>query len=76
MIRLHNAAGASELKPFHVGILNEIVEQEPNDEPGKPQKLDTLPAAIAGRLAKRGDVDTYAVQLTTGQTLVAALAAQ
>ena len=76
LIRLYNEAGASELKPFTIGTLSEIAEQEPNDEPTKPHKLDTLPVAVYGRLAKRGDVDTFAIELTSGQTLVAALDAQ
>lgn len=76
LIRLSNEAGASDLQLFTIGTLPEIAEQEPNNEPTRPHLLDTLPAAVYGRLAKRGDVDTFAVELCAGQTLVAALDAQ
>ena len=50
-----------------------MVEQEPNDEPAKAQKVERLPVVVNGRLGKRGDVDTFEVELRKGQTLVAAL---
>jgi hypothetical protein len=72
-IRLFNKEGASELRPFLIGTLPEVVEVEPNDAPSAPQRIETLPATINGRLAKAGDVDGFAVDLRAGQTLVAAL---
>ena len=39
------------------------LEQEPNDEAGKPQKLD-LPAAVAGRFDKERDADWFEITPT------------
>jgi hypothetical protein len=73
-LRLTNADGATAIRPFVVGTLPEIVEQEPNDDGAKPRVLDH-PVVINGRLGKREDVDIVAVQLKTGQTLVASFQA-
>jgi hypothetical protein len=74
-VRLHDDQGASELRPFLIDTLPEVVEKEPNDEPAKPQTLAALPAVVNGRLAKAGDVDCFAVRLQKGQTLVVSLEA-
>lgn len=73
-IRLFEDAGASSLRPFVVGLLPELRETEPNDEPAKAQTV-ALPALVNGKLAKTGDVDVFAVSLKKGQTLVASLTA-
>ena len=72
-VRLHNQEGASELRPFVIGALPEVVEAEPNDAPSAPDRVESLPATINGRLAKAGDVDGFAIDLHAGQTFVAAL---
>jgi hypothetical protein len=72
-IRLHDDEGASELRPFIVGTLGEVVEQEPNDDPKWPHELKTSTVVVSGKLAKAGDVDGFAVPLKEGQTLVASL---
>lgn len=72
-LRAYTADGASNLRPFVVGILPEIAEVEPNDDPKKPQVLSAPAVVVNGRLAKPGDVDGFAVLLRKGQTLVAAL---
>jgi len=74
-VRVYNAEGASAPLPFAVGTLPETSEQEPNDSPKKPQTLPSSTCLVNGRLEKRGDVDTYAVSLVKGQTLVAAVTA-
>jgi hypothetical protein len=74
-IRLYNDEGASVARPFIVGLLPEITEQEPNDDPQKPQVVAQPSVVINGRLGKTDDVDTFAVKLTKGQTLVASLEA-
>lgn len=74
-IRLYNKEGASELRPFMVGNLSELNEQEPNDDYRKPQALPSAQVVVNGRLGKAGDVDGYAVKLQKGQTLVASLEA-
>jgi hypothetical protein len=74
-LRIFNAEGASAPLPFIVGTLLELNEQEPNDNPKKPQMLASSTCLVNGRLEKRGDVDTFAVTLHKGQTLVAAVTA-
>ena len=74
-IRLHDDDGASIARPFFVGLLPEVQEVEPNDDPKRPQVLSSSKLVVNGRLDKPGDVDTFAVKLTKGQTLVASLEA-
>ncbi len=74
-LRLYDEQGASAPRPFIVGTVPEVREQEPNDEPKQPQRIDSLPVNVNGRLEKTGDVDGFALQLNKGQTLVAALEA-
>ena len=70
-LRLHDDEGASAARPFVIGALPEVNEQEPNDDPLKPHKLPEGAMTVNGRLAKNGDVDTFAFSLSKGQTLVA-----
>ncbi len=70
-LRLHDKQGASSLRPFVVGILPEIQEKEPNDDPARAQGIEPAGAVLNGRLGKSGDVDCFAVKLTKGQTLTA-----
>jgi hypothetical protein len=72
-LRAYNADGASGLRPFVVGMLPEVAEKEPNDEPKKAQVLEGLSVVVNGKLEKPGDVDCFAVMLKKGQTLVASL---
>jgi hypothetical protein len=81
-LRLYNEEGASTAVPFLIGSLPETTELEPNDAPDSPQKLsDFAPppgdaeVTINGVLRKNDDVDGFAVTLTAGQTLIAAVAA-
>ncbi len=74
-LRLFDKEGASSPRPFLVGNLPEVLEQEPNDEFRKPQRIDAPGTTINGRLDKPGDVDCFALQLSKGQTLVASLGA-
>ena len=70
-LRWHNAEGTSELRPFVVGQLPETVETEPNNAAKDAQKIAALPMVMNGRLEKRNEVDTFAVTLKAGETLVA-----
>ena len=70
-IRLFDEEGATDLRPFVIGILPEIQEVEPNDELQTAQRLNTTSTTINGRLARAGDVDTFRIDLTRGQKLVA-----
>jgi len=47
--------------PLLVTDLPVTLEQEPNDDPQKPQKL-TLPVALAGRFDKERDADWYEIE--------------
>lgn len=73
LIRLYNAEGASALRVFVVGDQPEAVETEPNQEISRATPVDAMPATLNGRLEARGDVDSYAVKLDAGQTLVASM---
>lgn len=74
-IRLYDEQGSSVARPFFVGVLPEVMEKEPNDDPKKPHVLDAPNFVVNGRLDKPNEVDTFAVKLTKGQTLVASLEA-
>jgi hypothetical protein len=73
-VRLFNQDGATAMRPFVVGTLPEVAENEPNDGPDKLQAVEPR-LVINGKLAKSGDVDGYRIELRAGQTLVASLAA-
>ena len=73
-IRLFNKDGASELRPFFVSNLPEVIELERNDDFKKPQMLPGS-AVVSGKLDKSGDVDAFAISAKKGQTLVASLEA-
>ncbi len=75
-IRFFNAEGASSLRPFVIGTLPEVAEKEPNNAAKEAQKLETSQVVVNGVLDKGGDVDTFAVSLKAGQTLVASLTAK
>lgn len=75
-MRLFNAEGASPLRPFVIGTLPEFTEIEPNNGATEAQKIDSSQFVVNGVLDKNGDVDTFAVALKSGQTLVASLMAK
>jgi hypothetical protein len=75
LIRVFNEQGASTLRFLIVTREPQSSEQEPNDDFRKPQVLDHFPVSLNGRLDKSGDVDSFAVTLEAGQTLVASLEA-
>ena len=75
LVRVFNEQGASGPRFFIVTREPQAVEQEPNDDFMKPQAVDHLPVSLNGRLDKSGDVDSFAVTLEAGQTLVASLEA-
>lgn len=71
-LRFYNQEGASALRPFVIGGISERLEKEPNNELTAAQAVE-LPTIVNGRLEKSGDVDTYSMELESGQQLVAAL---
>lgn len=72
-LRLYDDSGASQPLPFIVGALPERVEKEPNNAIAEAGALDASIVVVNGAVAKRGDVDTFAIDLEAGQTLVAEL---
>src|SRR5262249_17941339 len=52
-----------------VSEVPELVEQEPNDEPAKANKVP-VPGAISGRFEKAGDVDHYSFAAKKGDRLI------
>ena len=75
-IRLHTAGGAATPRPFVVGHLPEVLEQDPNDSPAEPQTISSLPMTINGRFSGRNDADVYSFTAAAGQTIVSSLDAQ
>jgi hypothetical protein len=75
LVRLHNEEGASGLRFLIVTSEPQVAETEPNDDFAKPQVVNHFPASINGRLDKSGDVDSFAVALERGQTLIASVEA-
>lgn len=73
-VRLTGKTQAANLRPLIVGTAPETVEVEPNDEPDRPQPV-AAPLAVNGVLSKRGEVDGFAVELSAGQPLAAAVCA-
>lgn len=73
LVRFFNSDGASEPRPFVVGLRDEILEVEPNDDFRKAQRLDKSSVVINGKLDKAGDVDSFAIQAEQGKWIVAAV---
>src|SRR5437773_4055781 len=75
LIRIFNEQGASGPRFLIITREAQCIEREPNDDFRKPQTVDNLPVSLNGRLDKSGDVDSFAVTLEAGQTLIASLEA-
>ncbi|MFO0977960.1 MAG: PPC domain-containing protein [Planctomycetaceae bacterium] len=70
-LRVANAAGASEVFPFVVGVIPELAETEPNARLAEANVLTGSSMTVNGVLEKANDVDTFAIELAAGQTVVA-----
>lgn len=75
LVRLFNATGVSVPRFLVVTAQADAAETEPNDHFRKAPPVATLPVTIQGRLGKSGDVDSFAIELAAGQTLLAAVEA-
>lgn len=75
LVRVFNAAGASEPRMLVIGGGPIEPEQEPNNAFGSPRSTTHLPTTITGRLDQNGDVDSFAVTVEAGQWLDARLEA-
>lgn len=74
-IRFYNAFGTTPVRPFVVGVLPELPETEPNNKLAEAQYSELSSVVFNGVLEKTGDVDTYAVTLKQGQTVVVSMLA-
>ncbi len=74
-LRFCNPTGTTELKPFIVGLIPETTETEPNAKLSEANPVELPSVTVNGVLEKSGEVDTYSVTLSKGQTLVAAMQA-
>lgn len=74
-LRFANQAGATELRPFFVGTIPEISEAEPNARISEANAVQGEAITVNAVLEKAGDVDTYAVTVPAGRTLVASITA-
>ncbi len=68
-IRLWTQGGWSNPVRFLVGDLPNLIEGEPNDAPGQPQRVG-LPAVINGRIERKGDMDQFAFTVRACEQLV------
>ena len=75
LVRFFNDEGASNPALFVVDPrdAHHETDVEPNDGHRGAQSIKTMPCIIEGRLDKRGDVDSFAVWLEKGTSLVAQL---
>jgi hypothetical protein len=74
-LRLCNEFGATQLKPFIVGLIPEVSETEPNSRIADSQSLTAPSVTVNGVLQESGDVDTFSFPLKQGQTLFASMQA-
>ena len=74
-IRFYNQFGATELRPFFVGVIPEIAEAEPNNTLAEAQAIDKPSVLINGVLHKTGEVDIWSVDVPAGKTIVASMQA-
>jgi hypothetical protein len=59
----------SNCVPFEIGTLPECLEQEPNNEPSRAQKV-TLPMIVNGCINRPDDWDVFQLAGQAGQTIV------
>lgn len=69
LIAATNGTLVSNYLPFALDTLPECLDQEPNDQPAKAQKV-SLPIIINGRADRPGDWDVFEVAGKAGETIV------
>jgi hypothetical protein len=62
------AEGATQLRPFVVGDLPEVIEEEERTALGRPQQV-ALPVTINGRIYPRADLDEFSFDAKAGEHL-------
>jgi hypothetical protein len=68
-LRIRTATGISELRPFFVGALPEVVEKEPNSDFATPQPIP-MNVTVNGT-ADNEDVDYYVIEAKKGDRITA-----
>jgi hypothetical protein len=74
-LRFFNSFGISVPRPFIVGHIAEMVEEESNDVPAQADEISDAAVTINGVLSQTGDVDIYKIHVPAGRTLVASMLA-
>lgn len=74
-LRFHNSAGATQLIPFDIGMVDEVSETEPNDSVSDANPIDQSSVIVNGTLSKSGEVDVFRIAVKANQTLVASMVA-
>lgn len=75
-VRLVGPKSATTARPFLVGTLPVLLDQEvadkkaSNDRLDQAQRIEQLPVVLNGSLAKSGDIDVYRLSLKKGDCLV------
>lgn len=75
-VRFFNEFGATDPRPFVVGLIPEVAEAEPNNAPDQAQLLEHAATTVNGVLEKNGDVDVYQLHVAEHCTLVASVVAR
>jgi hypothetical protein len=70
-VRMYDAAGATDVRPFLVGSSPQQNEIEPNNSIDQALAIDTLPTTVFGVLNKSADVDLVQVTVKAGEWIVA-----
>jgi hypothetical protein len=68
-LRGHAALGFSNPRPFAVGRISEMTEQEPNDT-AETANAVTPPVAINGRIQKEKDADVFKFKAAKGERFI------
>ena len=68
-LRLRTATGISDLRPFFIGALPEVVEKEPNNDFANPQPI-AMNVTVNGT-AENEDVDYFVVEAKKGDRITA-----
>ena len=74
-LRVTTPRGVSNPLRFHVGILTEVRESEPNDKAPAGTQVAEIPVVLNGQIMP-GDVDCFRFTARRGQRLVAAVSAR
>lgn len=66
-VRLRTHSGLSEIRTFHVGLLPEVAEADPNSAFDAPQEIEF--GSTVNGVIKREDIDCFAFSVNEGQRL-------